>query len=161
MVDELLGNREGSIREVSRTVAPPEHSGRLAVIDEIVWHLLGTYDGEGVRRWFKRPRPQLEGKCPVDALGKDWTPDSDGTRQVLDLARGLSGATRVLHPHPLADQNPDHPDHLDDALAVLRAAALLTGNLRDAATWYFTDRIGVLDGLTGEQLVLQGRASDA
>jgi hypothetical protein len=157
MVDELLGKREVSVRELHRTVAPPEHSGRLAVIDEIVWHLLGTYDGEGVRRWFKRPRSQLEGKCPVDALGTDWTPDSDGTRQVLSLARELSGATRFLHPHPLAVKN---PDHLDYELAVLRAAALLTGNLRDAATWYFTDRIGVLDGLTGEELVLQGRASD-
>jgi hypothetical protein len=127
------------------------------LIDEIVWHLRGTYDDEGVRRWFKRPRPQLEGKCPVDALGKHWNPDSDSTRQVLDLARGLSGAIRFSHPHPLDVQS---PDRLDDALAVLRAAALLNGNLRNAATWYFADRISVFEGLTGETLVLQGRASD-
>ena len=157
MVDELLGTREESVRPIHRTTAPLEHAGRLALIDEIVWHLLGTYDGEGVRRWFKRPRHQLKGKCPVDALGKDWTTDSDGTRQVLDLARSLSGATPFLHRQPLAVQR---SNLLDDSLAVLRAAALLAGNLRDAATWYFNDRIGVLDGITAEALVLQGRSSD-
>lgn len=51
-------------------------------------------------------------------------------------------------------------DCLDDALAVVRAAALLSGDLKKAASWYFADRIGVFDGLTAEALVLQGRASD-
>jgi len=51
-------------------------------------------------------------------------------------------------------------DCLDDALAVIRAAALLSGDLKKAASWYFADRIGVFDGLTAEALVLQGRARD-
>jgi hypothetical protein len=51
-------------------------------------------------------------------------------------------------------------DRLDDALAVIRAAALVSGDLKKAASWYFADRIGVFDGLTAEALVLQGRASD-
>ena len=49
---------------------------------------------------------------------------------------------------------------LDDALAVIRAAALLSGDLRKAACWYFADSIDVFDGLTAEALVLQGRARD-
>jgi hypothetical protein len=51
-------------------------------------------------------------------------------------------------------------DRLDDALAVIRAAALVSGDLKKAASWYFADRIGVFDGLTAEALVLQGRARD-
>ena len=51
-------------------------------------------------------------------------------------------------------------DILDDALAVIRAAALLSGDLKKAASWYFADPIDVFDGLTAEALVLQGRASD-
>ena len=50
-------------------------------------------------------------------------------------------------------------DCLDDALAVIRAAALVSGDLKKTASWYFTDRIDVFDGLTAEALVLQGRAS--
>lgn len=51
-------------------------------------------------------------------------------------------------------------DALNDALAVIRAAALLSGDLKKAASWYFADRIEVFGGLTAEALVLQGRARD-
>ena len=49
---------------------------------------------------------------------------------------------------------------LDDALAVIRAAALLSGDLQEAASWYFDESIDVFDGLTAEALILQGRARD-
>ena len=51
-------------------------------------------------------------------------------------------------------------DTLNDALAVIRVAATLSGDLRQATSWYFTDRIDVFDGLIAEALVLQGRARD-
>ena len=51
-------------------------------------------------------------------------------------------------------------DFLDDALAVIRAAAVLSGDLKLAASWFFNDQIGLFDGLTAEALVLQGRARD-
>jgi hypothetical protein len=51
-------------------------------------------------------------------------------------------------------------DCLDDGLAVLRAAALLSGDLKKATTWYFAERIGLFDGLTAEALVQQGRGPD-
>jgi hypothetical protein len=44
-------------------------------------------------------------------------------------------------------------DCLVDALAVLRAAALLSGDLENATSWFFADRIDVFDGLTAETLV--------
>ncbi len=51
-------------------------------------------------------------------------------------------------------------DRLDAALTVMRAAALLSGDLKRAASWYYTDQIDVFGGLTAETLVLQGRARD-
>ena len=51
-------------------------------------------------------------------------------------------------------------DSLDDALAVIRAAALLSCDLKKAALWCFADPINVFDGLTEEELVLYGRARD-
>ena len=51
-------------------------------------------------------------------------------------------------------------DCLDDALAVLRAAALLGGDLEKATSWFFADRIDVFEGQTAETLVQQGRAHD-
>ena len=49
---------------------------------------------------------------------------------------------------------------LNDALTVIRVAALLRGDLKAATSWYFSDRIAVFDGLTPEALVQQGRAPD-
>lgn len=49
---------------------------------------------------------------------------------------------------------------LNDALTVIRAAALLRGDLKAATSWYFGDRIAVFDGLTAEALIQQGRAHD-
>jgi hypothetical protein len=37
-------------------------------------------------------------------------------------------------------------DFLDDALAVLRAATLLGGDLEKATSWFFADRIDVFEG---------------
>lgn len=46
---------------------------------------------------------------------------------------------------------------LDDALTVIRRAALLGGDLKAATSWYLNDRISIFDGLTAEALVQQGR----
>ena len=51
-------------------------------------------------------------------------------------------------------------DTLNDALAVIRAATLLSGDLKKAASWYFADPIDIFNGLTAEALVLRGRARD-
>lgn len=49
---------------------------------------------------------------------------------------------------------------LNDALTVIRAAALLNGDLKVATSWYFSQGISAFDGLTPEALVQQGRTRD-
>ena len=51
-------------------------------------------------------------------------------------------------------------DDLDDALTVIRAAALLADDLQVATSWYFSERIALFDGLTAEALVQKGRTRD-
>lgn len=51
-------------------------------------------------------------------------------------------------------------DCLDHALAVIRAAALLRGSLKEATAWFFDDPISLFDGATAEALVQQGRTHD-
>ena len=46
----------------------------------------------GVRRWFERPRSQLDGSAPQQLLSGDWDPDDPGPRRVSDLARALLGS---------------------------------------------------------------------
>ena len=50
--------------------------------------------------------------------------------------------------------------YLNEALTVIRSAALLAGDLKVATSWYFNDRIVLFDGLTAEALVQQGRTLD-
>ena len=50
--------------------------------------------------------------------------------------------------------------YLNEALTVIRSAALLAGDLKVATSWYFNDRIVLLDNLTPEALVQQGRTRD-
>lgn len=92
---ELLQISPSSVQRYARGERnPPE-----PVVDRIHWlalvvgYLTGTYNEFGVRRWFERPRTALDGKGPKDALlaDKAWTSESDGARQVEQLARALIG----------------------------------------------------------------------
>lgn len=74
------------LREVPDVVALRAH-----VVAGIVGDLAGSYNERGIRRWFKRPRPQLDGKAPSDVLSGDWNPDGEQTRRVAELARHLTG----------------------------------------------------------------------
>ena len=89
----LLGTSEVSLRrylsktrEVPDAVAARAHWLALVVAD-----LGGAYNQIGVRRWFERPRTQLEGRSPREALGTNWTPDDLAAAAVHDLAAALVG----------------------------------------------------------------------
>lgn len=89
--DELLGTMvephavsAESIETLSRASA-----GRIKMIGRIVWCLRGTYPDDGIKRWFRRCRPQLAGRSPTEHLGDDWLPDSSVALQVLALAEKL------------------------------------------------------------------------
>jgi hypothetical protein len=49
---------------------------------------------------------------------------------------------------------------LDDALAVIRAGAILNGDLKVSVAWFFAEGISAFDGLTAELLVKAGRTAD-
>jgi len=89
----LLGTSEVSLRrylagsrDVPDTVAARAHWLALVAAD-----LGGAYNQIGVRRWFERPRTQLDGRSPREALGANWMPDTATAISIQDLAAALVG----------------------------------------------------------------------
>ncbi|MGH3426868.1 MAG: hypothetical protein ACRDQZ_04770 [Mycobacteriales bacterium] len=71
---------------------PDAVAARLHHLARIVAALAGGYNDFGIRRWFMRRRPQLEGRAPTDVLAGDWDPDEDGPQRVLILAQALNSS---------------------------------------------------------------------
>jgi hypothetical protein len=92
--DSILGGLVGvppaAIVKFSKGSIKPEMVGRVKHIGQEVWCLLGTYDNEGIRRWFRRQRPQLKGKSPAECLQDGWQGDSADAMRVLALAEQLT-----------------------------------------------------------------------
>ena len=90
----LVGTSEVSLRRYaagSRTV-PDSVAARLHWLALTAADLAGAYNALGIRRWFERPRSQLDGRAPRELLGRDWSPDDDRVRHVRQLAAALAGA---------------------------------------------------------------------
>lgn len=64
---------------------------KIHFIYEAVDALRGSYNDEGIRRWFYRERKQLEGKNPLEYLGQAWKPEEEYAKEVLKLAKSLNG----------------------------------------------------------------------
>ena len=91
---DLLGTSPVSLRRYlggTRTV-PDGVAARAHWLALVVADLAGSYNLIGVRRWFDRPRAQLGGRSPRQALGDSWTPDQPSAADVRDLAAALVGA---------------------------------------------------------------------
>lgn len=90
----LVGIAEASLRRyASGRRATPQHvAERLHWIAMIVADLAGGYNDFGIRRWFERPRAQLAGASPREALGHDWGVDDASATKVRALAAALNGA---------------------------------------------------------------------
>ncbi len=96
--DELLGE----LLEVSpsslRRYANGERETPDPIVTRLHWlamvtsDLAGGYNHLGMRRWFQRPRAQLKGHSPREALGTNWHPDDAAATQVRALASALNGA---------------------------------------------------------------------
>jgi hypothetical protein len=67
-------------------------AARLHWLAMVVADLAGAYNNFGIRRWFERPRSQLQGKSPRQVLGNAWSPDDEAASRVRALASVLSGA---------------------------------------------------------------------
>jgi hypothetical protein len=70
---------------------PLDVAARVRFVAGVVGDLSGSYDAAGIRRWFGRPRAQLEGRAPHDLLQGAWTPADDGPQRVRAVARSLMG----------------------------------------------------------------------
>ena len=87
---ELVGTPAEMLAASERMSQHPATVARIDLVGQVVWCLLGTYDDEGIRRWFGRCRSQLQGKSPAEHLGDDWLADSLAAKRVLDSAKGLA-----------------------------------------------------------------------
>ncbi|MFO1292846.1 MAG: hypothetical protein U1F07_07170 [Rubrivivax sp.] len=98
MLVRLLGIGTNSMRRYAggERGTPDEVAARLHWLAMVVADLAGAYNDFGIRRWFERPRTQLEGKSPRQTLGAAWSPDGAAAARVRRLAAVLSG------PQPLA-----------------------------------------------------------
>jgi hypothetical protein len=74
----------------SRTI-PDLVAARLHFLALVVGDLGGAYNDFGIRRWFERPRSQLDGKAPRQILRGPWTPDDAVVQTLRALAADLAG----------------------------------------------------------------------
>jgi hypothetical protein len=125
MGEELLGQLGLAAVSISQATAEEQVADRLAWVGQVAWHLQGTYNNSGIRRWFNRPRVQLDGQSPIQALGQDWKADgasaartgTTGTRRdrpdaALDRAKSALANGGWCEPFRGIKAWPEHPLNL-------------------------------------------------
>lgn len=87
----LLGVSQSSIARYAAGTRPTPDlvAGRLHALAMVSADLRGGYNDYGIRRWFVRPRPSLEGAAVVDLLGPAWDPDGPAAAHVRRLAASV------------------------------------------------------------------------
>lgn len=93
----LLGTSRQSIARYAKGKRPTPDAiaDRLHYLTMVVSDLAGAYNEFGIRRWFHRPRSALDGRSPLQTLGRSWSSDGEPAKKVRALAAALSdiGAT--------------------------------------------------------------------
>lgn len=94
LLSDMVHSSPASLRRYASTAraTPDDVAGRMHWLAKIVGHLRGAYNDAGIRRWFERPRAQLQGRAPNEFLLQRWTPDQPEVEAVRSLARSLAGA---------------------------------------------------------------------
>jgi hypothetical protein len=96
-LSHFVGASEPSLKRYARLerATPDPVADRLHYLAMVVADLSGSYNELGIRRWFERPRAQLDEKSPRQVLGRDWKPGTSGAKRVRELAKSLiaAGAT--------------------------------------------------------------------
>lgn len=90
---DLIGASPTSIRRYlagDRSI-PDQLGARVHWLALVVSDLTGSYNEIGIRRWFDRPRAQLNGRSPRQTLGNDWDPGRPEVMKVAALASSLAG----------------------------------------------------------------------
>ena len=90
----LVGVAEVSLRRYAAGTrqTPQRIAERLHWLALVVADLAGGYNDFGIRRWFERPRSQLQGQSPRQTLGEEWGVDDAAALRVRALASALTGA---------------------------------------------------------------------
>lgn len=93
LLAQLLRVPSSSLAGYALDTAPHAVEERVAHLATVRQHLSGTYNAWGMRRWFERPRAQLDGRSPLQVLvgAGDWTPEGPAAESVAGLARALLG----------------------------------------------------------------------
>ncbi len=97
MLAALLGMPEEGLHAwiAEAEPVPDAALARLAFLEELTGRLSGRHDELGVRRWFERPRAELNGRSPRDMLAGDWSPDDAQLVGSLVALTGTGGSGRV------------------------------------------------------------------
>ncbi len=90
---QLLDVAPASIRRyrTGKRETPDLVAARLHFLAGLVGDLAGAYNDFGIRRWFERPRPQLDDHTPAQWLSPGWDPNDEGPQRVRTLAAALAG----------------------------------------------------------------------
>ncbi|MHB1582794.1 MAG: hypothetical protein ACYCU7_00395 [Acidimicrobiales bacterium] len=69
-----------------------EVAQRVHLVTRIVGELAGSFNERGIRKWFERPRRQLDGRSPEEVLRAAWESDGEAAAEpVLALASQFTG----------------------------------------------------------------------
>jgi hypothetical protein len=90
-VQELAGASDASLRRyaASSRETPDAIAQRLHFVALLVAILRGSFNEFGIRRWFERPHPALEGEPPITRLSGNFDPDDPGPQAVYQAASSL------------------------------------------------------------------------
>ncbi len=93
LTTKLVGVSPASVRRYAAHARPTPDAvaERLHVLALVTADLAGSYNEFGIRRWFERPRPQLDMRSPAQLLRGAWRPEQGGPQRVRALARALTG----------------------------------------------------------------------
>lgn len=89
----LMGTSAVSLRRYAggTRAVPDAVANRAHYLALVTSNLAGSYNEFGLRRWWGRPRTQLGGRSPREALAGAWDPESPAARSVAELAASLAG----------------------------------------------------------------------
>ena len=94
LLARLVGVSASSLHRYASGVrrTPDEVAWRLHAVARILAALVGSYNGYGIRRWFDRPRRQLDDRTPAELVASARDEDDEELRAAIELAESLAGA---------------------------------------------------------------------
>ena len=87
----LVGRSDRSLLDYRsrRRAVPPEVIDRLHFLSVLGVLLAGSFNDDGIRRWWERPRLDLDGRTPREMLHGEWSSTDEDAGRVLAMALTL------------------------------------------------------------------------